>query len=176
MHTMCSRTAAYLENPRHTWWVKQGFPVCLCEAERCQCTVQVTNANKRGRSFLEWWKLSFLFLFQGSLLCFKQTVFGAKNKTHNFPSLSLTWDIFCGTYQRHDRAGLEAFCKGRRTKHKKIKWTLPMLFWKTPTPSKIFCAALHPLGILRACLAVKTLGMKKHLVCTQEWPGNYRAL
>lgn len=168
MHTMSSRTATYTENPHHTRRVKQGFPVGPCKAERCQCVVRVTNANKRGRSFLKWWKLSFVFLVQRSLLCFKQTDFGAENNTQDFPSLSLTWDIFCGTFQRHAKTGLE--CPW--AKDKKIRGTLPILFRKTPTPAKMFCAAPSPLGTLRAHLAVKTLAITKHLMCTRSLARN----
>lgn len=126
--------------------------------------MQITNANKRGRSFLEWWKLSFLFWFQGSSLCFKQMIFGTENKTQDFPSLSLTWDILCGTFQRREKAELES----PWTKHKRSMGHFPFCIERHPQPAKTFCAAPNPLGTLRTHPAVKTLGITKHQICTQS--------
>lgn len=129
MHSMYSRTTTYAENIHHTWWVKQCFPVCMCKAERHEYVMQITNTKKRGQSFLKWWDLSSTFLFQG-LLCFKQT--------EQIPGFSISFLIM-----GHVLWVLQS-CTGAT--HYKIKGTLPILFWKTPTHAKMRCVPPSPLS------------------------------
>lgn len=157
MRTVCIRTATYMENMLGQTW----YPGRSMKSREIQVCCANTAANERY-FFLKWWKLSFFFFFQGSLLCFKQIDWSRiKLKTsHLFPWHG-TYSV--GHIKDMQKLGLSPLQLNTKSSRGYF------LFWfeRHPHLQNVLCSTQSTRQ-----LAVKILGITKHLMCTQRLARN----